>query len=167
VATAQAHAREWGADPGRVVLMGHSAGAHLVALLGSEPSMLAQAGARRPLGVVSLDSAAMDVPQLMAMPRHPALYDRAFGGDQAYWAAASPTLQIGRDALPMLAVCSSERQDSCPQAHALARKAQALGVRIEVQPELLSHMQINHDLGTPSEYTRRVVGYIDGLVATH
>ena len=54
--------RNVGGDPDKVILMGHSAGAHLVALLGADPAQLRAAGARRPLGVVSLDSAAMDVP---------------------------------------------------------------------------------------------------------
>ena len=58
IAFAQRKAPEWGVDPARLVLMGHSAGAHLVALLGSKPALLAQAGAQRPLGVVALDSSA-------------------------------------------------------------------------------------------------------------
>ena len=61
VASVQKRAPQWRADPRRMVLMGHSAGAHLVALLGAAPSLLAQAGALRPLGVVALDSAAMNL----------------------------------------------------------------------------------------------------------
>ena len=69
VAVAQRRAGEWRLDPAHFVLAGHSAGAHLVALLGADPKMLADAGAQRPLGVVSLDSGALDVPALMGMPR--------------------------------------------------------------------------------------------------
>ena len=65
VASVQKHAPQWGADPKRTILMGHSAGAHLVALLGASPTLLAQAGAMRPLGVVALDSGALDVPALI------------------------------------------------------------------------------------------------------
>src|SRR6185295_4587727 len=37
LAAVQARAASWGADPRRVILMGHSAGAHLVALLSARP----------------------------------------------------------------------------------------------------------------------------------
>ncbi len=167
LAYVQQHAREWGGDPDKVILMGHSAGAHLVALLGADPAQLRAAGARRPLGVVSLDSAAMDVPQLMEAPRHPRLYDDAFGSDPGYWKRASPFHQLGRDAVPMLAVCSSRRSDSCPQARALASRAASFGVTIKVQPEDLSHMQINRELGAPSDYTRVVDAYLQQLLHAH
>ena len=40
-------AAEWGGDPGRVVVMGHSAGAYLAAMLALDPRYLADAGANR------------------------------------------------------------------------------------------------------------------------
>jgi acetyl esterase/lipase len=46
VAWVQQHAREFGGDPARLVLMGHSAGAHIAALLALNPSYLAAAGLR-------------------------------------------------------------------------------------------------------------------------
>ena len=56
VAWAFAHARELGADPGRIVLMGHSAGGFNVAMLGLDPHWLAEAGVDRSrlAGVVGL-----------------------------------------------------------------------------------------------------------------
>jgi len=47
VAWVERHAREFGGDPSRIVLMGHSAGAHLAATLAIEPRYLARAGADR------------------------------------------------------------------------------------------------------------------------
>ena len=46
------HAREHGGDPGRVFLMGHSAGAHLAALVGTDGRYLekSRAEAERPVG---------------------------------------------------------------------------------------------------------------------
>ncbi|SFW33527.1 Acetyl esterase/lipase [Luteibacter sp. UNCMF366Tsu5.1] len=164
LATAQRMATSWGADRDRFVLMGHSAGAHLVALLGADPDMLTAAGAVRPRGVVSLDSAAMDVVQIMEFPRHPRLYDRAFGDDPREWAAASPYHRLQADALPVLAVCSSQRFDACPQARRFAQKAAGLGVRVDVFPQDLSHAEINRTLGLHSDYTERVNAFIAGLV---
>lgn len=53
VAWAQAHASELGGDPDRIVLMGHSAGAHMAALLALNETYLAGAGVR-PGSIVGL-----------------------------------------------------------------------------------------------------------------
>ena len=167
VATAQARADEWRIDARRFVLMGHSAGAHLVALLGADPTMLREAGARRPLGVVSLDSGALDVPALMSQRRLPRLYRDAFGDDRAYWAETSPSHQLRRDALPMLVVCASERRfptSPCDEGRAFVRRAEALGVPMRLLPEPLDHGGINRTLGLPSAYTGAVGAYIEDLV---
>ena len=167
VASVQKHAPQWGADPKRTILMGHSAGAHLVALLGASPTLLAQAGAMRPLGVVALDSGALDVPALMRKPRVPQLYRDAFGADPAYWRSVSPQQQLGREALPMLLVCSSTRRfptSPCDEAGKLARRASELSVPMQVLPEALEHGEINARLGLPSAYTRTVSAWIDHLL---
>ncbi len=167
VAAVQARAATWRVDARRFVLMGHSAGAHLVALLGADPAMLREAGARRPLGVVALDSGALDVPGLMSRRRLPQLYEDAFGHDRAYWAVASPFHRLRRDALPMLVVCASERRfptSPCDEGRAFVRRADALGVPMRLRPEPLDHGEINRALGLPSDYTRAVGAYIDGLV---
>lgn len=167
VAALQGHAREWKLDPARVVLMGHSAGAHLVALLGADPRLLAEAGATPPLGVVALDSGALDVPTLMGQPRVPRLYHDAFGADPAYWRSVSPQQQLGRAGLPMLLVCASERRfptSPCDEARKLAKRAESLRVPMTVQPEPLDHGEINKALGLPSSYTQRVGAWIDRTV---
>jgi acetyl esterase/lipase len=46
VAWVQQHAQEFGGDPHRIVLMGHSAGAHIAAYLAYKPDALIEAGAR-------------------------------------------------------------------------------------------------------------------------
>jgi acetyl esterase/lipase len=156
---AQAGAAGWGGDRSKFVLMGHSAGAHLVALLASAPP--AQ-GVTPWLGAVALDSAAMDVPALMAQ-RHFPFYDRVFGSDAAYWRSVSPAAQLKPGASPLLAVCSSRRQDSCPQAEAYASRAGALGMRVQVLAQPLSHMEINATLGQPGAYTSAVETFLAEL----
>ena len=164
LASVQRRARQWHADPAKALLMGHSAGAHLVALLGSNPEgLLRQAGAQRPLGVVSLDSGALDVPALMDQPRLPQLYRDAFGADPAYWASVSPQQQLGRGALPMLLACSSSRHrpsSPCAEANKFAARANALSVPVQVLPEALQHGEINDQLGLPSAYTDAVAAWI-------
>jgi len=101
LAYVQQHAREWGGDPGRVTLMGHSAGAHLVALLSADPALAEREGARRWNATVALDSAALDVTSIMQR-RHLGLYDRAFGQDPAQWQALSPLHRLRAQAVPVM-----------------------------------------------------------------
>ena len=163
IASVQQHARQWNADPGRMVLMGHSAGAHLVVLVATKPDLLRKAGAQRPLGVVSLDSGALDVPALMGQTRVPELYHNAFGSDPAFWRSVSPQQQLDRRALPLLLVCSSTRHfptSPCDEARKLAGRASAASVPAQVLPEALQHGEINSQLGLPSAYTQAVAGWI-------
>lgn len=164
LALVQKLAPQWQADLARVVLMGHSAGAHLAALVGASDALWRQAGARPPVGVVSLDTAALVVPQAMAKPPLPGLYARAFGDDRADWVAASPYHQLTADGVSMLAVCSSRRRQVCAQGQAFQHKAATVGVRVEVLPQDLSHRQVNQELGLPSAYTDVVDRFIDALV---
>lgn len=161
VTTVQHQARGWGGDPARLVLMGHSAGAHLVALLSSDPQ-LAPGVSPSWLGTVALDSAAFDVPAVM-QARHLPLYDRAFGKDSSYWQKASPLHALHKEAHPLLAVCSTRRSDACPQADAYAAKARQLGVTVSVVREDRSHGEINADLGADPAYTARVDSFLSAL----
>lgn len=162
LALAQQHASEWGAAPGKFILMGHSAGAHLVALLNARPALAHSLGARPWLGVVALDSAAMDVKAVMQQ-RHLPLYGRAFGEDPAYWQSVSPDDQLVSGTPPWLLVCSSLRRDSCPQAQALAAHVARLGGRAQVLPEALRHSQINAERGLDGAYTRAVEAFMAAL----
>ena len=150
LAFAQNAAASWGGDPERFVLMGHSAGAHLVALLSADPSYARRASARPWLGTVPLDSAAYDMTVIMEA-RHFRLYDRAFGEDPEYWRAASPTLVMQSAPPPLLIVCSSRRAISCDQAEAFAARADALGARAEVLPVDLSHSCLLYTSPSPRD----------------
>ena len=63
----------------------------------------------------------------------------------------------------MLLVCSTRRNDACPQARAFQAKAATLGVAMEVLPQALSHRQLNRELGLPSDYTAAVDRWLDAL----
>lgn len=168
--TAQGKASAWGGDSTKFILMGHSAGAHLVALLNTEPEQAISLGAKPWLGAVALDSAAYNVVQIMQR-RHYRFYDKAFGNDKAYWKAASPYYELlnhkARDPAhrspPLLAVCSSRRNISCAQAHAFAKKANALGKRVQVLVQDQTHRSINETLGIDNAYTNAVESFIATL----
>jgi arylformamidase len=162
LAAVQKAAPGWGGDPARVILMGHSAGAHLVSLLNADPSRAARLGAKPWLGTVSLDSGALDVPAIMNRP-HLGLYDTAFGENPALWEAASPMHHLTRDGPPWLGVCSSPRRISCSANETYADKAQSLGVRAEVLGLALNHGEINSELGKPGAYTDAVEAFMASL----
>ncbi|WP_296510691.1 alpha/beta hydrolase [Rhodoferax sp.] len=162
LAAAQSKAPGWGADSKQFVLMGHSAGAHLVALLASSPVYGPQAGAQPWLGAVLLDSAALDVAPIMKQ-RHFKLYDPAFGTDPDFWKAVSPLQQLHAGAKPMLAVCSTRREDSCAQAKVFSAHATSLGVKVVLLGQDMSHGDINKDLGSAGAYTLAVEQFIGGL----
>lgn len=165
LATVQARAAGWGGDPSRLVLMGHSAGAHLVALLSADPSRAAAEGAAPWRGTVVLDSAAIDTVALMSR-RHLRLYDRVFGADPAYWRSVSPTAALTPRAVPTLVVCSTmRRDDSCGQAKVFVDRARAMGARSELLPQALDHADVNGELGRPGAYTASVDAFIDRLMA--
>lgn len=162
LAMAQRRAAEWGGDPRQFIVMGHSAGAHLVALLTAEPALASARGAQPWLGTIALDSASLDVVQIVQRP-HLRLYDRAFGARPTDWLAVSPYQQLRGPVAPFLAVCSSQRRDSCAQAHAFARKAEGFGSRASVLEEDLRHGQINTQLGLSSTYTDAVEQFMRTL----
>lgn len=149
---AQRQAASWGGDPSKFILMGHSAGAHLVALVSAAPERALRLGATPWLGAILLDSASLDVVQTMEGP-HLSLHDRAFGSDPAYWRRASPYHHLTGGAPSMLAVASTERKSSVPQACHFAGKAASLGVRMQVLEQALTHREINEQLGTRGAYT--------------
>ena len=167
LAFVQKQAPAWGGDASRLVLMGHSAGAHLVALLSASPGLAARSGAGRWAGTVVLDSAALDLSGLMQQ-RHPRFYDRVFGADPEKWRAASPTDRLAADAVPMLLVCSSLRlDDSCGQSARFAARATAAGGVARMHQEALAHNAIDVELGRPGAHTDVVDAFIAEVLAAH
>lgn len=160
LAYAQKNAAQWGADAHQFVLMGHSAGAHLVSLLAADPTLATRQGAQPWLGTVSLDSAAYDIPQIMAV-KHYRFYDKAFGSDPTYWQAASPLQQLKSQKTAFLAICSTQRPDKpCDQARDFVSQAKSLQISASLQPEPLTHKEINQQLGLNNAYTQRVETFL-------
>ena len=164
---AQRHATEWGGDPTKFVLMGFSAGAHLVSLVASSPSLVNSTPASvRPqpwLGTVLLDSAVYDVVSMMNNPYHESIFDDAFGSDPKLWNAASPMAQMKARMVPFLAVCSSKEDYSCASAQAFADQALGYGTNALVLPQDLDHGAINNNLGLPSDYTTQVSTFMSAV----
>lgn len=146
-----------GIDRRRVVLMGHSAGAHLVALVGTDERYLRGAGLSFAdvAGVIPIDGAAYDVPaQMKEGPRiMQQTYVQAFGSDPARQRALSPTLQAAAPNAPAFYIPHVAREDGTRQSQALAAALTAAGTRAEAAgfpgTGLQGHAEINRRLGDP------------------
>lgn len=159
VAKAQATVAALGGDPNGFVLMGHSAGAHLVGLLAASPTMVEQFDVAPWRASVLLDGGAIDTETTM-QGRNPPLLQAAFGDDPAYWRAASPLAQINAKTAPLLSVCARGRADSCSANRSFLDKAARFGTRTQLLAKPLSHMEINRDLGEDNDYTREVEAFL-------
>ena len=159
IAVAQQRAASWGGDPAKFILMGHSAGGHLVTLLASSPSLAGALPITPWLGVVSIESGALDIVESMR-GGHSRLYDRAFGRDTAYWRTVSPMHVLAPGASPMLLVCSVRRPASCARADRFAALVVASGGRASVLREDLSHADADARLGIDRGYTSAVESFL-------
>lgn len=164
LAEAQRVVARAGGDPDRFVLMGHSAGGHLIALLASRPDLVREAGARPWRATVLLDAGSVDVVETMRSPRgRIPLFRNAFGDDPAFWHAVSPMHQLDGPAAPILAVCASARRDACAANRAFLDKAAGFGTQTRLMAQPLSHAQINRLLGEDNDYTREVEAFVKTL----
>lgn len=163
------HGRELDIDTGRVALIGHSAGAHLAALVGTDMRYFADAGLRPDAvrGVILLDGAAYDVPRQIADAGsflHGA-YLQAFGSDPARQRALSPIFAVAQPNAPGFLILHIDRADGTAQSNALAAALNNAGTPARVQgfegKGLRGHMQINRELGDPGYPATSVVdGYL-------
>jgi acetyl esterase/lipase len=140
-----------GFDADRIVLMGHSAGAHLAALVATDPKYAGDAfEAIR--GVVLLDGAGYDVKAQMAQaaPETWQIYFNAFTADEAVQEALSPITHVGgRDAAHWLALHVEDREASAVQARALVARLRAAGAEAEAMAiGGTDHGRMNRELGT-------------------
>ena len=142
----------------RVALMGHSAGAHLVALVGTDERYLKRAGLSFGdlAGVIPIDGAAYDVEQQIAQagPLMRRTYAAAFGNDPARQRALSPIAQAAAPNAPAFLLLHVQRQDGVAQNGALEAALRQAGTRVERRDfpgeGLRGHREINRRLGDPS-----------------
>jgi acetyl esterase/lipase len=147
-----------GIDRRRIVLMGHSAGAHLVALVGTDERYLKGAGLSFAdiAGVIPNDGAAYDVPAQMkdGPPIMQATYKQAFGTDPARQKALSPTAHAAAPNAPEFLLLYVQRPDGVRQAKAFGDALAAGGSRVEhgsfPGEGLKGHAEINRSLGDPA-----------------
>ena len=158
-------AQALGIDRRRVVLMGHSAGAHLVALVGTDERYLRAAGLSFAdlAGVIPIDGAGYDVPAQMADAGGfmKPMYQQAFGTNLERERQLSPTLHAQAPNAPRFLLLHVQRPDGIRQAQEFAAALRKAGTAVEVQQfqgnGLMAHMEINRRLGDPGYAATPVV----------
>jgi len=149
---------EYGGDPGRIFVMGHSAGAHLAALVAADRRRLAAHG--KPLsivkGVVCLDAGAYDLASRAedAGPRLRAMYEAAFGDALR---DASPLHHVAEGVPPMLLFYTGNRKPA--EMVAALRRAGAPAEAIHAKDK--DHAGINACIGQEGDpYTARILRFL-------
>ncbi|MBX9724901.1 MAG: alpha/beta hydrolase [Candidatus Obscuribacterales bacterium] len=150
------HAAEFGGDPDKIFLMGHSAGAQLVDLLGTNDRFLLEQelSLKDVKGVISLDTASLNLGERSKESTAEGamvgdMIKSAFGTDPKVLADASPTLCIktGKSYPPFLMFCG-ERRTSCVAQHGKFEAAlKKAGGTVKVYPVPLSHGAISQAAG--------------------
>lgn len=170
IAMLRGKADDLGFDGEHIVLIGHSAGAHLAAMLGSDPAWLGQdfAGVD---GVILLDGAGYDVARQMQSARGAlsGMYQDAFGSDPERQARLSPASHgTSPNIASWLILHVAQRPDSTAQSSLLANALRAGGATVQV--EALSgtdHGRLNRELGAADKpQTALVSAYLAGLFAS-
>jgi len=151
------HIAEYGGDPQRLYLMGHSAGAHLAALVAADRRFLEQNGTPPEClrGVILLDGAAYDIPaEYDRLDRFGAgplfkMYKEAFTAVPATQRDASPTLQVKSGYyLPPFLMFYIQRPGAAVQNQRLAEAIIRAGGQAQTKlAEGKTHMTLNRDFG--------------------
>ncbi len=149
VAWVHEHIAGYGGDPERISLLGHSAGAQIVASIATDPRYLADHGlgldAVRCAG--ALDTEGYDV-AAMAETGNP-IYRAAFGDDPVAWKDASPIEHVseGTD-LPRFLVAErgSLRRRRAAEAF-VSRLREAGGAVTVLDAGSLTHSEVNSTIG--------------------
>lgn len=159
------HIAEYGGDPGRVTLMGHSAGAHLAALVATDARYLAAHGksAATLIGVVLLDTAGLDIPrnleEFSEAGAARVLYETAFGKDRETWIEASPMTYVkAGKKLPRFLVFYTNRKSASVLSRAFAQAVRAAGGSASaVLATGKTHKTMNSDIGGVEDGPSRLI----------
>ena len=171
------HIAEYGGDPERLLVMGHSAGAQLAALVCIDDRYLKAEGLSLAIikGCVPVDGDTYDVPAIIetaetrrrvhGLPQAKYGHREKFGNDPAKHRDFSAVTHVARDKgiPPFLIMHVAEHPDTSAQAQRLAGVLKGAGVPVRVFGAREStHNKINADLGLPDDPgTKALFEFVD------
>ncbi len=174
------HIAEHGGDPNRLLIMGHSAGAQLAALICTDDRYLKAEGLSLAIikGCVPVDGDTYDVPLIIetAAARRKALgqpdpkfghYEK-FGSDPAKHRDFSAINHVTRDKgiPPFLLLHVADHPDTTAQANRLGSVLTEAGISAKVfGAKDTNHTQINANLGLPDDpSTKALFEFVDEML---
>jgi acetyl esterase/lipase len=160
------HIAEHGGDPARLLIMGHSAGAQLAALVCTDDRYLKVEGLSLAIikGCVPVDGDTYDVPAIIetaetrrrvhGLPQATFGHREKFGNDPAKHRDFSAITHVGKGKgiPPFLILHVAEHPDTSAQAQRLGNMLKGAGVPATVfAGKETTHNKINADLGQPDD----------------
>lgn len=160
------HIAEYGGDPQRMLIMGHSAGAQLAALICTDDRYLKAEGLSFSIlkGCVPVDGDTYDIPaiittaeirrQVHGLPQAKVGHREKFGSDPAKHVDFSAVTHVAKDKgiPPFLILYVSSHPDTSAQALRLHSVLSAAGISAKLFGARDStHTRLNDDLGEPDD----------------
>src|SRR5262245_46407180 len=151
------HARDYGGDLSTILVMGHSAGAQLAALVCTDERYLKAEGLSFAVskGCVPVDGDSYDVSlQIRTVEKRRADIYRIKFGDEKMQKELSAVTHItkGENIPPFLILHVADHPETKAQSQRLAKAPHAAGVPASADPaEGQNHSTINNDLGLPDD----------------
>lgn len=166
------HIAEYGGDPQRLLVMGHSAGAQLAALISTDDRYLKAEGLSLSIikGCVPVDGDTYDIPAIIMtaevrrrihnLPQAKFGHREKFGNDPEKHIDFSAVTHVakGKSIPPFLLIHVGEHPDTTAQATRLATalKDAEISVR-QFGGRDTTHSRINDNIGTPDDPTTKVL----------
>ena len=160
------HIAEYGGDPQRLLIMGHSAGAQLAALICADDRYLKAEGLSLAItkGCVPVDGVTYDVPAIIetaetrrrvhGLPQAKFGHREKFGNDPAKHRDFSAVTHVARDKgiPPFLILFVADHPDTSAQAQRLGNVLKDAGVAVTLfGAKETNHGKLNANLGVPDD----------------
>jgi acetyl esterase/lipase len=151
------HARDYGGDPSRILVMGHSAGAQLAALVCTDESYLKAEGLSFAIikGCVPVDGDTYDVMlQIKTVEKKRADIYRIKFGDEKMQKELSAVTHVAREKNipPFLILHVADHPETKMQSQRLVKVLQEAGVPARAFPAAgKNHTTLNNDLGLSND----------------
>jgi acetyl esterase/lipase len=174
------HAAEFGGDPNRIVIMGHSSGAQLAAYLAIDERPLKAEGLSLSMfkGCVPVDADTFDVPAVIELatanrkaagkPEPKYGHREIFGGKPELWTDYSATTHVanGKGIPPFLILYDAASALTPDQAKRLEKSLTSKGILAKAFGAAnTTHGKINSDLGLPNDpSTAEVLSFLNTVL---
>ncbi|WP_298781926.1 alpha/beta hydrolase [uncultured Polaribacter sp.] len=146
---------QYGGNKNKMVLLGHSAGAHLVALTGTNENFLQSKGLSfsNIKGVAVIDTEGFDINEQIENGSNQNIYINAFGTDSAQNVKASPIYNIiNTISYPKFFIAKRGNSQRIGYANDFINVLETNGVSVsQVDGSIYDHSGINNAIGAPNE----------------